>query len=95
MDSTTNLVILLVSGMISLAILYYIIANAVKSGTEDLLFYTKMHYRLQIEKMMKEGFTYDQIVSILTGSDDDFWNKIRQKYPKEIEMASPAPLPTP
>lgn len=75
-DTTTIIIISVITLVVSLVILYYIILNAVKNAIKDGDYYGRAQTRLLIKKMLKEGFTRHDIVEIIDDKDNDFWNKI-------------------
>jgi hypothetical protein len=51
----------LIAGIISLIIMYYIIKDAVISGTKELLKEMKLNNDFKMQELRKQGFTEDEI----------------------------------
>lgn len=61
MDATTYIVGL----VISLGVMYAIIQNAVRSGSQDLLKQLRLMNKLKIEEMKSKGFNAEAINEII------------------------------
>lgn len=69
--------------IIYIAIVHAIIKSAAKSGTEMQEYHLKVISRLLIKRMLKEGYSKEEIVNMIDGDEDQFWKSIPGKETKQ------------
>ena len=65
MDQDTLQMSLIVAGVISLVILYFIIKGAARAGNSEVERLLRIIINMKSEEMKKQGFTNDEISSII------------------------------
>lgn len=74
MDKTEIIILIIVAIVFQYAIIYY----AVYNSHEKERYYQQTMTRFMIKKMLKEGFTRQEIVDMMAAKENDFWNSIGQ-----------------
>lgn len=78
-----NTVYLIVGSIIWLIIMYYLISSAVRSGNKKQMFLLKMQNRMLMKRMIKEGFTVDEIEELHKDEYNDYyWHSLKKEEKK-------------
>lgn len=70
----TQLILFVVVGIIAQ---YAIIYFAVHSSLEKERYYQRSVKRFLIKRMIKEGFTKQEVIEIMDAKDSEFWDSIQ------------------
>lgn len=76
LDTGSLLLVAVIALAVFCIILYYIIFNAVRNANKTSEYYGRAQMRLEIKKMLKDGFARHDIVEITDDKENDFWSKI-------------------
>lgn len=78
-----NIGYLIVGSIIWLIIMYYLISSAVRAGNKKQMFLLKMQNRMLMKRMIKEGFTVDEIEELHKDEYNDYyWHSLKKEEKK-------------
>lgn len=85
MDSEDTLLYIVIGAIIWLFIMYHLIRGAVASANRGQSRHQKLLFRMKAKQMMKQGFTYQNIVDMYSKSDEEFWLELKEDADKHAQ----------
>jgi len=77
MDLQENLLVLIIAFAIWAIVMYLLISSSVRNANKEILYYVKMQYRSYLFSLRKAGYSMEEISSIHTNDDGQYWEWLK------------------